>query len=116
MKNILNSKIVVSGASSHPYGNVNGAVVSPQITICGIDAKGTYGRITAEVWKCSKDGQSSAKLWGMALEFGGRFPSFEAISQNWEVLLAAKAKYFEVVDGQVVVSTTQGGAILFSDL
>lgn len=69
MKNILRSRIVVSGAASHWDGDVNGEVVKPEIIISGSDSNGYYGRVRALVERSTTSG-ASIILWQMSIGFG----------------------------------------------
>ena len=71
MKNILNSKIVVSGARSHWTGDHNGTLVTPKIEIYGLTEEGQpYGYISAEISRSTTDGGASSTLWSMDVPFG----------------------------------------------
>jgi hypothetical protein len=71
MENILKSRIIVSGASRHWSGDVNGSLVSPKIVIKGLNPDGTpYGIVEAQASGVSTDGGSASTLWSIHIPFG----------------------------------------------
>ena len=118
MKNILNSKIIVSGARHHWTGDHNGRTVTPKIEISGLNEGGDpYGRVFANIRRSTTDGGASTTLWSLDIPFGKTgFPTLEEIDEKWEKMVDMGVSYLFFRGDVLVIELRDGTYVPFAEI